>query len=225
MKILLVTRGKYLKHPEDYFNNQYRSIKTIPILAGGFGWFWSKALAELGHQVIPFIFYNNPVLDYFSEVHQFIERCRCRFPIATKLPVELMNTKLIRVVKKYKPALILIDAGNLIYPETLQEIKRISSAKLVNWLLDDPIRQHWDNVIKSLRLYDLVFICDRGLLNKFSQMGASFIDYLPAACDPDIHRTLMLDQQEIRQLDSKLCFIGTVTAHRVDYLRALVFPD
>lgn len=221
MKILLVTRAGFLKHPGRYFNNEYHGIKMVPEIAGGFGWFWVKALRELGHEVRPFIFYKNPALDYLIEINQFIHRCKYKFSFFTKFPNYLMNKKLIKVSLDYKPELILIDAGELIYPETISRIKQISNAKIVNWLLDDPYKQGWMNVIKSMSLYDIIFTYEQAHIKKFKEMGSPSVDYLPCACDPDIHRTFSLTEREKNELKSELCFIGAVTLKRAEILNAL----
>ena len=221
MKILLVTRGHFLKYPQRYFEPQYRGIDIDPGIAGGFGWYWAKALKELGHEVRPFIYYKSPSLDSCGQINMRIHRCMHRFPLFRLLPASLMNRRLIKVSLDYKPALILIDAGESIDPETLREIKKSTGARLVNWLLDDPVMQGWKNVVKSLPVYDHVFTFDALHIPRLKEWGASSVEHLSCACDPDIHRSLFLSEDDKRTLGHDLCFVGAITDRRIAVLKQL----
>jgi spore maturation protein CgeB len=221
LRILLVTRAGLLRYPNKYFSSAYGGIKTYPKLAGLFGWFWQKALAGLGNEVKPFIYYRCPAVDHFGRLNQFIHSWKQSLLARARLPIRLINRDLIRNALAYKPELVLIDAGELIYPETLSEIKKRSHAKIATWLLDDPFSQCWKNVIKSMPIYDFIFVFDPHYVDKFKQQGAAFVEYLPCACDPDIHKSFVLSQEESKELSSQLCFVGSVTSARIPVLKEL----
>ena len=220
MKILIVTRGPILSRTiKKYFSRDYGIGNNY--LAGRFGWFWGKALKELGHSIEFFVFYKSPLLDFCPDINLLVHRLKNRFSFMIRPRIALMNKSLIKRCLTAKPDLILIDAGELIYPQTLAEIKKRIRVKIVNWLLDDPFRQHWKNVVASFSLYDRLFVFDAHYLSRFKQEGASKIEYLPCAYDPDIYKPFALDEKESEQLGNDLCFSGTITRHRLEMLSQL----
>ncbi len=223
MKILLVTRrGIFRGDPGEYFKPEYNGVKTEPCLAGMFGWYWYKALCELGHEVEPFIFYKGPFLDSFREFNLFIDRLKGRFSVTKKISQRETNKSLLFKTLVYKPELILIDAGESIYPDTLIEIKQRTKAKIAIWLLDDPEVQNWNNVLNCLSVYDFLYVFDPDYVSRFKGMGVkSYIEYLPCATDPDVYKTYAISKEEQDEFNCQLSFVGNITDKRAALFKEL----
>jgi spore maturation protein CgeB len=221
MRILLITRGKFLRHPELFFKTEYNGVKTNPVVAGGFGWFWEKALKSMGHEVTTFMYFQNPSLDHSSRLEEFTLTLKNKISLLKKAVINSTNSKFVSLCQAYKPELILMDAGEYILPESLNKVKLRTKTKIVNWLLDDPFRQDWKNIIDSAAIYDCIFVFDPFYIERLKGNKGICVKYLACACDPDIHRTYQLEETEISRLKSGLCFIGSLTQSRIRLLTEL----
>ena len=55
----------------------------------------------------------------------------------------------------------------------------------------------------------------------YYRIGAKNVEYLPFACDPDVHKRIELSKSEEESYSSDVCFIGTFTRRRANVIRSL----
>ncbi len=224
MRILLVTRASPFRGKDQpFFRKSYGGVDVSPQIAGTFGWFWEKALKQLGHQVRPFVFYRGPGL-FESRLKKFARRVKAGKGFR-RTSLRRMNRELLGAASGYRPDIVLVDGGELITPETIGNLKHSVKSVTVLWLLDHPRHQGWHNVLQSMPIYDLVFTFDPEYVHDFREMGAEKVECLPCACDADIHRSYALSREETEELGTDLCFVGAITESRRDFLLRLANQD
>lgn len=228
MKILLVSRlSIHLDTKQAFFKKEYNKKIINRTFVNHWGWYWMKALEELGHIVIPFPFNQSLILNrHLNLSNEFLYDLFNRVSERSnwnKIECFFTNQGLIRATKNYRPDLLFIDTGETICPETLRTIAEMKERPIIiNWLLDDPFRNpNWGNVIRGLPFYDYLFVFDPYYIGPLKGAGAKDVRYLPLACDPDIHRKFNLDTKEMAKLNTEVCFAGTLTSKRVQLFNEL----
>lgn len=224
MKILLVSRlSIYPDTKRIFFKKKYNEKIINRTFVNHWGWYWMKALEELGHTVMPFPFNQCLILNrYFNLSNEVLYDLFGRISRRSrwnKIEYSFTNQGLVEAVKYYRPDLLFIDTGETIYPETLKSITKMKQRPvIINWLLDDPFRDpNLGNVLKGLPFYDYLFIFDPYYIAPLKYAGAKDVRYLPLACDPDVHRKFNLSLKEIVKLKSEVCFVGALTPKRVQF--------
>lgn len=181
---------------------------------GSIGWCCARALSRLGHEVT-FFDYREEAYGRRGYLTPRLWR-KLIFPqfIVEKF-VRLMNNRLINVARTIKPALVLVSKGELLYPQTIEEIKRQTLATTVVWHTDSPFTALCSNrkVITALCRYDLCCVFDPWYVPEILRHGASRAVYLPVGCDPAIHRRMEVSQRDKRIYGSDVCFVGNLQTH------------
>jgi len=220
MKILLGLPATSLgKRSYCGFKDEYHGVSVNPLYAGSFGWYWIKALRQLGHTVETATIFQSAVGNERPVLLSWSDSFKKRLGIK-KWCAQKTGSILFAKCKEYNPDLVIVDSGYLLSAQALARIKEELRIPLVSWLLDDPVRQGLKNVVDSFPLYDCIFTFDPYYVPEYLKLGARRVEYLPCACDPDIYHhihneTLLYD----------LCFVGTVTAHRRELLLGLTDFD
>lgn len=199
MKILLVT--------EDWYGSLGHSFKNV--------------LQKTGYEV--------KVFDYrkvFSENHifrnyKYIRRLTSRFA------VNKMNELLYKEASSYKPDLLLILKGELVYPEVLHKIKKELNTLLFNFNGDNPFNPvnstKW--LIESIPIYDCHFTWGKFLISELKEAGAKRVEYLPFGYDPELHYPVEVSEKEKEKYGSDIVFVGTWEREREQWLENLVDYD
>lgn len=219
MKIVLALRGSNLyTKPYCFFKKTYDGISVNPLYAGAFGLYWEKALKQMGHEVETVLISKAYVEIAHSPIDPIFGAFARRLPIANHFSERIIGARLLQKIKRFKPDFMLVDSGNSISPDILKTIKEQIKIPIANWLLDDPVHhQNWKNVTKSFSLYDCIFVFDPYYVPEFIKLGAKRVEYLPPACDMEIHRDAGPGLGEKRDL----CFVGTITPSRAEILSRL----
>ena len=134
---------------------------------------------------------------------------------------------LIREVKKYKPDIIFIIKGEMILPQTLQKIKRISSATLMQFYTDDPFTVWNGNsnnaVLSGLSHYHHILTWSYNLVDKLQKHGCASVTYFPFAFDQDIfNQHVVINEAEKKLYTCDVCFAGTWEPAREQWLSELL---
>lgn len=184
MKILYASHGNYWGStwPYEFIDN-----------------FIISNLKKLGHEVRVFdIFFRANMANYFltelSRHRQWTEAKKLLFlddRATSDLPLEVID---------FQPDLVLHIVGRLT-PKVLKALKFLK-VKSAIWFLDDP--QEIDKTSKLGTLYDAVFTVEEGAVKAYQENGNKKVAYLPLACDPDVHKTIPVEEK----YQSDICFIG-----------------
>jgi spore maturation protein CgeB len=226
MKILLCSRRSNTPDKKEiFFKREYGNRLIDRTFVNHWGWFWHKALEELGHKVIPFAFWKGFLFDRLMRKETlFLSRLESSFKRRIKVlrDIELLiiNRAFLRSVERERPDLIFLDTAETILPETLRAVRlKFPGIIIVNWLLDDPFQQDsWRPVVEGFKFCDCVFIFDKFYMDQIRAKGAPKVVYMPGACDPDVHSDRFKDCIPDSE-KTDVCFVGTVTPFRIDLLR------
>lgn len=197
------------------FADTYGNVTVERRFIGSFGWFWIKALREIGHQVDTVVLdHRFTTLDHSSLSPWFgvLER---RSGLRD-LQARRSGKRLIAAARRTKPDFILIDSGYMLRAGEMATLRTLG-IPVVTWLLDDPLRQGWKAFTQTLPLYDCIFTFDPAYVQPYRAAGARRVAYLPCACDADIYHPI---EPAVAQR-YELSFVGTLTRQRALMLTRL----
>jgi len=152
------------------------------------------------------------------------------FRIAWKLGIHLdterVNPKILNAVESDKPDLLWIDKGNMVSPSTLARVKTLSpGTRIVSYSDDDMFNplNRTRAYTSALPHYDFVFVtktfnADPGEL---PSLGAKTCIAIDKAFDPERHRPLNLDEDDMREYGADVGFVGTYAPERGECLNRL----
>jgi spore maturation protein CgeB len=175
------------------------------------------ALKELGHEVVPFNFFE-------------CERERPRWLLSLRLRtywgpgIRRMNASLLAAAQMAQPDLIWVDKGLFIHPGTLREIRSRTGAVLVNFNNDDPFgtqRVGWRWYLRAIPLYD--FICTPRSVSfaEYAERGARKVIKFNWAYNPAIHKPQTVTAAERSALGGPIGFIGDYEPARAESIQFL----
>jgi len=160
-------------------------------------------------------------------VRKFYRFPREQLLLAKSLENKKMNSALIDKVKQYQPDVMLVLMGDNIFPETIGEIKKLGVIT-ANWFTDtviDPRCERIPFVKNTSSHYDFFFIYDdEDVLNSI-KIDAPCVKSIPLACDPSIHKTINLSEQEKKHYGNQVCFVGSLSSTREQLLKSLTDFD
>lgn len=135
-------------------------------------------------------------------------------------PERLIERRLMSVVERFEPQLILVILGNQLSPKTVQQLRSRTRAPLVCWCQDQMTTLGRQYLLGAE--YDAVFLKDRYMHDLFSRMVRSTtFHYLPEACNPRVHRTLQLSEQDRARYGCEVMIAGSLYYYRQEILREL----
>ena len=139
-------------------------------------------------------------------------------------PERLFESRLLRAVGEFEPALILVTLGNQLSPKTVLRLRSATRAAIVCWCQDQMTTIGRQYLLGSE--YDVVFVKDRYMQDLFSRMIKSTpFRYLPEACNPRVHRSLELSFEDRNVYGCEVMIAGTLYYYRQEILRQLTDFD
>lgn len=176
-------------------------VRSFGRTAFELGGYCAKAFVHLGHEVVIFNFrYGYP---------SFLDKIRT---LSSQM-------RLKKVIGEFNPKFILVVKGNGIPPEMIMDIRKKFKIPLANYWIDDPLWIKISSRISSL--YDYFFTNDPQCVEVHQKAGCLNVKFLTFGCDPDIHRTVNLKEDEKREFGSEICFAGTIVPQREKMLGVL----
>lgn len=196
---------------------------------GTIGGHCKKALINLGYEIETFDFrqsqyLRNPIGSFFKKgIKKIFPFSARQIPFIDTIEREKMNGSLLATVKKYRPDILLVLMGDTIFPETLGRIKELGIIT-VNWFHDTVLARK-DFVQGISYYYDYFFIIDSEEVLNYVKISSSHVKSLPLACNPQVHKSIDLAQEEKREYGNEVCFVGTVKFKRKEILSHLTDFD
>jgi len=165
-----------------------------------------NALKSLGYEVTGInILPENFTVKYLLD--------RINFRLSYKFDFERLNKKIINVFTDNNFDIVWIDKGKRVFPEILKYLKKNKSdLKLVHINPDDPFgnfRIGWGNFIKSIPYYDYHFVAREANVNEYKSLGAAKVFVYDRSFDPELHKPIMLTEDEKKKYFCKVGFIGS----------------
>lgn len=179
--------------------------------------FVGKAFQELGCEVkiLPFI----DGLKGLKEAIKYTEIKKMRSYLGREFDKERLvvevgksrfrgfNKRLILEVDEYKPDILFVIKGNIIYPETLRKIKaKNKGIKIILWMMDSALR--FSIVLEGARYYDLFYTYEPADIPQLRDMGIKKARLLHMAFDPDVYKRFAEKREYI-----DIIFVGGVSGY------------
>jgi len=124
-----------------------------------------------------------------------------------------INKRFLRAVKSFKPNAVIIVKGLNLNLTTLLIIKNMG-IKLINWNPDDffNMKNSNENLIKSIKLYDVIASSREHLFNKYYSFGANSMLFVDWYYVPDLHFSQHKDKT------IKCSFVGSWSKYREEFI-------
>lgn len=139
--------------------------------------------------------------------------------------VRKINIKLLKFIAAYEPDLIFVVKGHTICPDSIRAMKKTTRALLFIFNPDDPFNPNRGSsskfIRKSIPEYDCYFIWSQLLIPRLKKAGARRIEYLPFACDTNLHYPVDLSEGDKVKYGSDVSFIGNWDKERENWLLEL----
>jgi spore maturation protein CgeB len=127
-----------------------------------------------------------------------------------------LHDRLARAIAGTTPALVLVLEGSQLDAALVASLRHGGGPAWVNWFCD--ARRSADDILPLAAAYDALFVADRATVDALDAPGNPPIHYLPAACDPSIHRPMRARDR----FRANVVFAGTATPYRERQLFELV---
>jgi len=127
-----------------------------------------------------------------------------------------LHDRLARAIAGTTPALVLVLEGTQVDAAMVASLRHGSGPSWVNWFCD--ARRSAEDILPFAAAYDAVFVADRTTVAALDVAGNPPVHYLPAGCDPSIHRPMRARDR----FRANVVFAGTATAHRERQLAELI---
>jgi spore maturation protein CgeB len=113
--------------------------------------------------------------------------------------------------------------GENLRAETFTMIKRKFSTKLAIWYVDNPFHANVSSyqALRHIQKADIYFIWAKYLIDPLISAGATRVEYLPFAFDPESHPNVVTPFAELDKWKSDVCFVGTWDPERESNLLPL----
>lgn len=168
-----------------------------------------RALRALGHELSIFD-HRQFVLP--GRVHDWS-------PLAYRLDLAWLNRRFIQQALRFKPDVVMVNQGANLHSRTIDTVRRKLGVPVVNWFQDYPMQ--YDISVQIAPHYDLFFWGDTYPLEKHRKLGYTHEQWLPFACDPEIHHPVELTAAERSQYGCEICFVGSLYPGRAKLLEQL----
>lgn len=184
------------------------------------GTFFHHALTLLGHECA-FVDEGNYFKSLgYSLFHKIAFHALGRRP----LTYWAFNRKIISQARQFSPHIIIAAKGAYTSPQTLQKIKVISGATLINYATDDPFNpvNSTADLVNSIPLYDVYVSTKRAIINDLRLAGSRNVVYVPFGYDPTQHfPETPTSVDESSRFTSDVAFVGTADGDRYPIMRKL----
>lgn len=182
-------------------------------------YFAKKAAESLGHEVRFFGFKKmlgrSATISRMAITRSSVVRSLSKYCFLNAIN-EVIQTEAL----DFSPDVMLSIKGEIVLPKTVHWMNRAVGCKSALWYPDDP-RYFRSLVCHIAPHYDYIFTASERAKEMYYRIGAKNVEYLPFACDPDVHKRIELSKSEEESYSSDVCFIGTFTRRRANVIRSL----
>ncbi len=131
-----------------------------------------------------------------------------------------VESRLLRAIDEFSPTVVLMLLGNQLSPKTIAKIRKRSRASIVCWCQDQMTTLGRQYLLGGG--YDAVFVKDRYMQDLFSRMiRSTTFHYLPEACNPRLHRPIVLSDRDREVFGCDVMIAGTLYYYRQEILQQL----
>lgn len=162
-----------------------------------------------------------PAVPRFSGTHSIARKVAQKLTsVMVREPERAFEKSLVQVVQQFSPTLILVIMGNQVSPKTIARLRLHTRAPIVCWCQDQMTTLGRQYLLGAE--YDAVFVKDRYMQDLFSRMiSSSSFHYLPEACNPQVHRTVALSNEQREHYACDVMIAGSLYYYRQEILQLL----
>jgi spore maturation protein CgeB len=171
-----------------------------------------RAIVRLGHELV--------IMD--DRGHVIPGRLRKRFGFLYEFDLWNINRHILSRIKQTMPKVAIITGGHRITASTIEKINQ-AGIESVLWTIDAP--REFDLIIKPASFYKYIFCQGTEAVDILKENGIPVPQWMPMACDPDIHKSVQLSEEEKKKFGSDIVFVGSYYKNRADLLRNVVNFD
>lgn len=132
-----------------------------------------------------------------------------------------INQKIINMVKRERFNLLWIEKGLMIYPNTLNIVKKINPKLILVFNSEDNMFLRHNQSIyfrKCLPLYDIVFTTKSRNINELPSIGAKKVYFVDQSYSSIIHNPIFINKSEFKKYKTAVGFIGSFERERAEYM-------
>ena len=171
-----------------------------------------RAIASFGHEL--FVFEDRQ--------HLIPGRIRSRSAFFHRLDLKIINQNMLTLAKSVKPDIAIITGGHRIAAQTICHFKRLGVVSVL-WTIDPP--QHFQPIIDVAPFYDYIFCQGTEAIELLTRAGIRGAQWLPMACDPDVHHPVECSFSDQKKYGSDLVFVGSYYPGRAALFEKMVDFD
>lgn len=145
-------------------------------------------------------------------------RIRLRSPAVQRIFYPGRRRAFLREVREFRPDLLFVIGGEVFDEPTIQAAAGMGALPIA-WVADDPYQRGRE--ILAAPAYHRVYVFDPHYVRALKERGVRRAEYLPMACDPEIHRPVPLGPEDYALYGGEVCFVGTWYPKREEVLLSL----
>jgi spore maturation protein CgeB len=109
-------------------------------------------------------------------------RLRARLPLVDRLDRAALNARFLRLARRFRPDLVLVNQGMVLEPATIEAARRLG-ARCVNWFSDYPAE--FERGLERAAAYDAFYLSASYAARRHRVAGLERSFWLPFGCDPE----------------------------------------
>ena len=137
-----------------------------------------------------------------------------------------LNKKVMETLKKGPVDIIWVDNKSFLNSTSFKKIKEFfPNTKIVNIVTDDitgRLRHQWRLSIANAKFMDCFFVQRKVNIEELKKAGAQNVKLCYRSYDPQFHRPVQLNREDILKYQSAVGFVGTYENNREDYIAYLI---
>lgn len=135
--------------------------------------------------------------------------------------VNELKREAVRFAAQFKPDCLFVFKGSWVHPD-LVSFCRQKKIVSVNYYPDVSFLSHGPYIPKTLPLYDRVFTTKTyGVEDMKGKLGVQRSSFLPPGYDPELHRPVVLNEEDRKTYECDVAFIGTWSPKKEKVLASL----
>ena len=156
-----------------------------------------------------------------NRINRYLEIVHTDFARLKSTP---LDSRIVKSAKVFKPDLILVLLGNYTTPSLIDRLRESTGAPAAVWCQDHLGTMGRQYIIGSK--FDFVFAKDQFMVDLFKRYTLiPVVHYLPEACNPNIHRSVTLDNSDFVNYGCDVTTAATLYYYRSEIMEALTDFD
>ena len=137
---------------------------------------------------------------------------------------ELRHDKaILKEVFDFEPDFVLVILGSMVSPKTIRKLRDDCGAYVVCWSQDAMVTMGKQFLIGAP--YNKIYVKDHYMVERFSKFTGISCEYLPEACNPKLHRSLVPNPVDLNKYTCEITTYGYLYYYRQHILSKLIDYD